>query len=83
MNKPLPGAVLALLGVCSLASAAVCAETPPAKISLKDFPATTIENVVVPVPSEVFNALEKMGEDVLTDREEYVSASIVAFEKLA
>jgi hypothetical protein len=28
------------------------------------------------------NALEKMGEDVLTDREEYVSASIVAFEKL-
>jgi hypothetical protein len=23
-----------------------------------------------------------MGEDVLTDREEYVSASIVAFEKL-
>ncbi len=28
------------------------------------------------------NALEKMGEDVLTDREEYVIASIVAFEKL-
>ncbi len=28
------------------------------------------------------NALEKMGEDVLTDREEYVSASIVSFEKL-
>ncbi len=28
------------------------------------------------------SALEKMGEDVLTDREEYVSASIVAFEKL-
>jgi hypothetical protein len=28
------------------------------------------------------NALEKMGEDVLKDREEYVSASIVAFEKL-
>ena len=61
MNKPLPGAVLALFGVCSLASAAVCAETPPAKISLKDFPATTVENVVVPVPSEVFNALEKLG----------------------
>jgi hypothetical protein len=28
------------------------------------------------------NALEKMGEDVLKDREEYVSASIVAFEKV-
>jgi hypothetical protein len=27
-------------------------------------------------------ALEKMGEDMLTDREEYVSASIVSFEKL-
>jgi hypothetical protein len=27
-------------------------------------------------------ALEKMGEDMLTDREEYVSASIVSFENL-
>jgi hypothetical protein len=61
MNKPLIGAVFALLGVGSLASVANCAETPPAKISLKDFPATTVDNVVVPVPSEVFNALEKMG----------------------
>jgi hypothetical protein len=61
MNKPLLGAVFALLGVSSLATVAICAETPPAKISLKDFPATTVDNVVVPVPSEVFNALEKMG----------------------
>ena len=61
MNKPLLGAVFTLIGIGSLASVAICAETPPAKISLKDFPATTVDNVVVPVPSEVFNALEKMG----------------------
>jgi hypothetical protein len=61
MNKPLLCAVVALLGVGTLASVAICAETPPAKISLRDFPATTVDNVVVPVPSEVFNALEKMG----------------------
>src|SRR5450432_784563 len=61
MNKPLFGAVSALLGIASLAPVAICAEAPPAKISIKDFPATTVDNVVVPVPSEVFNALEKMG----------------------
>lgn len=61
MNKPLIGAVSALLGIASLTPAAIGAEAPPTKISIKDFPATTVDNVVVPVPSEVFNALEKMG----------------------
>lgn len=27
-------------------------------------------------------ALEKMGEDMLTDREEYVTVSVVSFEKV-
>ncbi len=61
MNKPFFGAVSALLGIASLVPLAIGAEAPPAKISIKDFPATTVDNVVVPVPSEVFNALEKMG----------------------
>ena len=61
MNKPFLGAMTALLGVASLTPVATCAEAPPAKISIRDFPATTVDNVVVPVPSEVFNALEKMG----------------------
>ena len=61
MNKPFLGAVSALLGFACLAPVAPGAEAPPKKISIKDFPATTVEDVVVPVPSEVFNALEKMG----------------------
>ncbi len=56
---------LGALAVCALAvllaRSVPAAEAPPAKIDLKAFPATEVDDVVVPVPAEVFNALDKMG----------------------
>jgi hypothetical protein len=37
------------------------AEAPPNRIDLSKFPATRLDDVVVPVPSEVFNVLDKLG----------------------
>jgi hypothetical protein len=37
------------------------ADNPPQKISLSDFPAAAIDEVVVPVPSEIFAVLDKLG----------------------
>ena len=37
------------------------ADIPPKKISLSDFPAAAVEEVVVPVPSEIFAVLDKLG----------------------
>lgn len=37
------------------------AETPPSQIDLSKFPAAAVEDVVVPVPSEVFLVLDKLG----------------------
>jgi len=34
---------------------------PPAKIDVSQFPATMVEDVVVPVPSEIFAVLDKLG----------------------
>ena len=37
------------------------ADNPPKKIALSDFPAAAVQEVVVPVPSEIFAVLDKMG----------------------
>ncbi len=37
------------------------ADAPPKKIVLSDFPATAVQEVVVPVPSEIFAVLDKLG----------------------
>ncbi len=37
------------------------AEAPPKYIDLSKFPATQLDDVVVPLPSEVFNVLDKLG----------------------
>ena len=37
------------------------ADTPPKKIALSDFPAAAVQEVVVPVPSEIFAVLDKLG----------------------
>ncbi len=37
------------------------ADNPPKKITLSDFPAAAVQEVVVPVPSEIFAVLDKMG----------------------
>ena len=45
------------------ASSALAADEPPQKIDVKALPAqaTLVDNVVVPVPSEVFGVLDKLG----------------------
>ena len=56
----LPKTVSALL--CAAALTGVCtAQKPADSIDLKEFPAQSIDDVVVPVPSEVFGVLDKLG----------------------
>jgi hypothetical protein len=42
-------------------TAAQQASSPPASLNLADFPADSVEDVVVPVPSEIFAVLDKLG----------------------
>lgn len=42
-------------------TAAQQASSPPASLNLADFPADSVEDVVVPVPSEIFSVLDKLG----------------------
>lgn len=37
------------------------AGSPPTSLNLADFPADSVEDVVVPVPSEIFSVLDKLG----------------------
>jgi hypothetical protein len=50
-------ATLVVVGFTRMAAA----EAPPRQIDLNRFPATRMEDVVVPLPSEVFNVLDKLG----------------------
>jgi len=50
-----------LLFVLFLGLATAGAQKPAKKIDLGEFPADTVEDVVVPVPSEVFMVLDKLG----------------------
>lgn len=52
---------LSFLFLLLAVAASVAAPKPPQQIDLGQFPADTIENVVVPVPSEVFAVLGKLG----------------------
>jgi hypothetical protein len=36
-------------------------EAPPSQVDLSKFPATQLDDIVVPLPSEVFNVLDKLG----------------------
>jgi hypothetical protein len=44
-----------------LSAMSVFGEAPPNHIDLSKFPATQLDEVVVPLPSEVFNVLDKLG----------------------
>ena len=44
-----------------LGLATASAQKPEKTIDLGQFPADTIDNVVVPVPSEIFTVLDKLG----------------------
>jgi hypothetical protein len=52
--------VLTVAG-CMAGAALVRAEDVPATIDLSKFPAAAVSDVVVPVPSEIFNVLDKLG----------------------
>lgn len=48
--------------LCSLALGTSFAQSPPpATIDLSKFPAAAVQDVLVPVPSEIFNVLDKLG----------------------
>jgi hypothetical protein len=51
----------AALVVALAAATSGFAETPPSRVDLSKFPATRLDDVVVPLPSEVFNVLDKLG----------------------
>jgi hypothetical protein len=54
-------AIPRLLLVLLLGLATASAQKPEKTIDLGQFPADTIDNVVVPVPSEIFTVLDKLG----------------------
>jgi hypothetical protein len=49
------------IAVNCVASLNCFGESAPAQIDLRRFPATQLDEVVVPLPSEVFNVLDKLG----------------------
>lgn len=52
--------LLSLL-LCGLTATGAFAQDPPQSIDLSKFPAAAVDEVVVPVPSEIFNVLDKLG----------------------
>jgi hypothetical protein len=52
---------LLFLGFCLSLILPVHADVAPKKIALSDFPAAAVDEVVVPVPSEIFSVLDKLG----------------------
>src|SRR5262249_57798273 len=50
-----------LIGASCAASFHCLGEPVPNQIDLRKFPATQLDEVVVPLPSEVFNVLDKLG----------------------
>ena len=52
---------LLILALSGLALGTVRAQSPPETIDLSKFPAAAVDEVVVPVPSEIFNVLDKLG----------------------
>jgi len=57
MTRPQLLAVLAQL----ILPGAIFAQAAPERVDLSQFPAAAVEDVVIPVPSEVFNVLDKLG----------------------
>jgi hypothetical protein len=56
-----PAAATAALAVLISSAALLRAENAPGQIDLSKFPANAVDDVVVPVPSEIFHVLDKLG----------------------
>lgn len=52
---------LSLIAAFAALTCPAHADAPPKKIALSDFPAAAVDEVVVPVPSEIFTVLDKLG----------------------
>jgi hypothetical protein len=61
MRNTFFGIAAASLAALAAASPVLCAEDAPQQIDLSKFPAAAVQDVVVPVPSEIFNVLDKLG----------------------
>ena len=48
--------------LCLTVAVCTAQKKPPTQINLKLFPAEEIEDVIIPVPSEIFGILDKLGE---------------------
>ncbi len=57
---PMPPRLITAL-LCVLALSHAGAQAPPQRIDISKFPAAAVDDVVVPVPSEIFNVLDKLG----------------------
>lgn len=60
LNFPMLPRLIPIL-ICGLGLANATAQEPPRSIDLSKFPAAAVDDVVVPVPSEIFNVLDKLG----------------------
>jgi hypothetical protein len=55
-------ATVSLIALClGIFAPLLRADNPPKKIEISDFPARAVEDVLVPVPSEIFAVLDKLG----------------------
>lgn len=61
MSYKIPITSVALAVALTTSALAQDEDAPAPKIDLSKFPAASIENVVVPVPSEIFAVLDKLG----------------------
>jgi hypothetical protein len=60
-NFPLRPLTATLCLISVLAPLSLRADVAPKKINLSEFPAAAVDDVVVPVPSEIFSVLDKLG----------------------
>ena len=51
-----------ITALCLTVAVCTAQKKPPAQIDLTKFPGTDIEDVIIPVPSEIFGILDKLGE---------------------
>ncbi len=58
MTKNIP---LILAAICLAGQAPILAQEAPESVDLSKFPAANVDDVVVPVPSEIFVVLDKLG----------------------
>ncbi len=62
MRRFCPTTISAALACAAILPATVLADDPPASIDISALPASIVDDVVVPVPREIFLSLDKLGD---------------------